>query len=152
MLSIINYYSDKHVNTYDNITYLGNKYEKIIPHRGEVVVTEPNTCAYCSVNFESRNKLFLHLGYCDVDIRSRNRKKIKYKQLKIKPFLSCSDYDSDIDDDSRIIEMDINSITKMMKGLNSKENKKIMKKIKTKNNINKNIKLDKLFGNLKLNK
>ena len=144
------YYSDKHVNTHDNITYLGNKNEKIIPHQGKVVVTEPYTCAYCKVPFESRNKLFLHLGYCDVDIRNRCRKKRKYKQLKITPFISCSDYDADIEDNSRIIEMDVNSITDMMKGLNSNDNKRTMKKIKTKNNKNK--KLDELFGNLKLDK
>lgn len=121
------YYTDVRINSYDEQRYLGNINEKKISHIGEVVVTDPLICAYCSETFESRNKLFLHLGYCDVDIRPSYMKENnkKYKQLKITKFMSCMDYDADIEDNSYDMDIDMDIITRMVKKLstNHKNNK-----------------------------
>lgn len=41
-----------------------------------------NTCAYCLLYFESRNALFQHLGYYNIDIRKNVPKQQYYRKRK----------------------------------------------------------------------
>lgn len=148
MLAIMSYYTDTHMNTYDKQIYLGNKKEKLVSHAGEVVITDPNTCAYCSMTFNTRNQLFLHLGYCDVDIRNRKRKRKRYQQLKITKFMSCADYDADTEAENFEVELEIDEVTSLFKNLATKNNERHqpMKKIKKKNKPD----IDVLFKKLEI--
>lgn len=54
--------------------------ERIHDNNIEVIApTSCNVCMYCDCVFESRNKLFYHLGYMNIDI---GRDKDYYKQQK----------------------------------------------------------------------
>lgn len=81
-------YEDFIINSFDAKVYPGHPVEKIIPHQGEIHNSSKDTCLYCSQSFSSRNRLFRHLGYCNVDIRpsTRNMKR-KLKQIKITNYL-----------------------------------------------------------------
>ncbi len=144
-------YIDLHKNTYDGIIYPGNYSEKVLSHEGEIVITDPLECVYCNKVFISRNKLFRHLGYCNVDIRPK-----KLKQMKITKYLiSCSDYDADTEEENNILEKKITSITNAFKNLNSdnilkkfKYNSKCMKKKSV--NRSKKLKLVELFNRIKI--
>ena len=130
-------YTDYHINQYDFKTYWGDILEKQIDHTGNIVITDPLTCVYCDVKFPSRNQLFRHLGYCDVDIRKRpkiarifkntvkNRKRKSYRQLKMTHFLNSLSYDADTEEDPRSnsefkLESDLENMTALMKGLSYK--------------------------------
>jgi len=80
-------------NNYDNKVYYGNSEWLKIPHNYEVEVNTEikyrTTCKYCNINFNSRNALFKHLGFCNVDIRPDemwcwNYKVKKFNKIKIK--------------------------------------------------------------------
>lgn len=125
-------FTDYHINQYDHKTYWGDILEKQIDHQGPVVITTPKTCAYCSVTFDSRNQLFRHLGYCNVDIRPRKKnKKRNYRQMKITSYYSNTDYDADTEneDDNYDADIDVLSLTRMMKSLTYRKNNKRMKLI-----------------------
>ena len=83
----------KTINIYDGKTYYGNTSEKSNPHIvynknshqsfgplfSHATYSSKNisrvTCNYCGMVFTSRNKLFNHLGYNNVDIRNHEIKK-----------------------------------------------------------------------------
>ena len=141
-------FTDWHINSYDYMNYPGNIEEKLVSHQGNIVITIPKTCVYCDTTFPSRNQLFRHLGYCDVDIRPRKK---KYKQVKLtKYFTSCSDYDADNEEETNnIIDVDVDVLTKLMSNMKKPNNKKIMKKNHT-NKKNKKLELHELIQGIKI--
>lgn len=108
-------FTDFHKNTFDGITYPGNFSEKVVEHKGNIVITDPLECVYCTQVFTSRNQLFRHLGYCNVDIRPRKK---KVKQNKMNRYIfSCSDYDADNELENENLNMEINVLTDMVGNL-----------------------------------
>jgi hypothetical protein len=84
-------YFNVHKNKYDNKFYPGNITEGLNnKHYGKDKNYTVNrffklfTCNYCYENYRTKNDLFRHLGYCDVDIRPIEEKNIKEKNIKIK--------------------------------------------------------------------
>jgi len=94
---------DYNINQFDNKIYYGNPLWKNISHIGIPKITNRFTCGYCNMIFESRNQIFKHLGYLNIDIRHKNGnmivdngylKKKKYRKKKrrfFKTINSCSD-------------------------------------------------------------
>tara|TARA_A100001015_G_scaffold316255_1_gene430067 strand:- start:4394 stop:4873 length:480 start_codon:yes stop_codon:yes gene_type:complete len=140
-------FTDLHLNKYDNKLYPGNITEKLVKHTGNIIITDPLECVYCNKVFTSRNQLFRHLGYCDVDIRDKK----KYKQTKITKYMvSCSDYDADTEEENQKLNSDIDSLISKLGNLNTKSKVKskfgkIMKHKKNKKN-NKNNKKNNLLA------
>lgn len=76
---MITYRYNEHTMTH--FKYDSDYYDFLTPmfdeelHRGEVpCALERTTCAYCQTEFESRNKLFYHLGYMNINIRRSKNK------------------------------------------------------------------------------
>ena len=147
-------YFDMHRNKYDNKLYPGNITEKVMfKHHGKSINYTRNRffklyqCNYCYENFVNKNRLFRHLGYCDVDIRPeevKNQTKItqyfpgKYQkmcQLRIqkqeqekclKSDMTCPkiDYEADVEEEDEVwqednIDKDIGKIIKLVKNMNT---------------------------------
>ena len=97
-MTAVNKYTDTTINIYDNKIYHGNPEEKKVSHQGELRFVKAYECNYCMLHFQSRSKLFRHLGYCNVDIIPKLCKR-KLKQLKITQYLKgsqkCISYNAD---------------------------------------------------------
>ena len=145
-------FTDFHKNTFDGKIYPGNISEKVIEHKGNIVITDPLECVYCNQVFTSRNQIFRHLGYCNVDVRPRKK---KLKQTKItKYLLSCSDYDADTEIENENFHMEIDGLSDMVGNLLSNKNK-MSKQMKSKYHrkkrcIKKKTNLSELFKNFKI--
>ena len=78
----------KTINIHDGKIYYGNPIEKRNPHicfnkNIEKKYKCQFKCFYCDMEFSSRNKLFTHLGYNNVDIRMKpNKNYEKFKKNK----------------------------------------------------------------------
>lgn len=70
---------DYTINKYDQKCYWGDPNWRNILHEGLVKIPHPQVCGYCHLYFPSRNQLFKHLGYLNLDIR---RKKKVYRKKK----------------------------------------------------------------------
>jgi hypothetical protein len=46
------------------------------------LIVDPYICGYCETCFESRNKLFYHLGFMGINIQTSTKFEMKKKQYK----------------------------------------------------------------------
>jgi hypothetical protein len=78
----------KTINIHDGKIYYGNPSEKRNPHicfnkNIEIKYKGQFKCFYCDMQFSSRNKLFTHLGFNNVDIRLKpNKDYEKFKKMR----------------------------------------------------------------------
>lgn len=88
-------------NSYNKKIYYGNPLWTTISHDGQPKFIDKFTCGFCNLKFISRNQLFNHLGYLNVDIRKKNGgiliddnllKRKKRRKRKFYPYIrSCTD-------------------------------------------------------------
>jgi hypothetical protein len=45
-------------------------------------IINPYVCGYCGTSFDSRNRLFYHLGYNGIDIKDQDHEEEHYKQRR----------------------------------------------------------------------
>ena len=75
---------DSNLSDYDTVLH-SIQHDWITPAR--------NTCMYCEAEFDSRNKLFQHLGFMNVNIKKQKKyksvlKKRKYSSISMDDFAS----------------------------------------------------------------